>query len=89
MSRRYRPRKPSRAELTAHARLNETGASFRFRDGDRGPCGKRCWRSPTAARKGTRMAHNRIRLYFCRECKAWHTTNSEKGQDGYGRRSEQ
>lgn len=51
-----------------------------MRDGerDRGPCGKRNFRSKQAARDATRHVHHRLRVYFCRLCGGWHVTNRDK-----------
>lgn len=48
----------------------------------RGVCGKVCFESEVAAkrgcRRGAKRAGFRIRAYFCVPCRAWHVTNNEK-----------
>lgn len=41
-------------------------------------CGKRCFRSSAAAKAAHAQARWRVRIYFCRPCRAFHATNQDK-----------
>lgn len=41
-------------------------------------CGKRCFRSAASARSAHTRARWRVRIYFCRPCRAFHATNQDK-----------
>lgn len=41
-------------------------------------CGKRCFPSEKAAKAAHRKAGWRIRVYYCRDCRAMHVTNNDK-----------
>lgn len=41
-------------------------------------CSKRCFASRQAAKAAHQTAGWRMRIYWCRSCKAWHVTNHEK-----------
>lgn len=41
-------------------------------------CSKRRFDSKGAALDVRRHVGNRVRVYFCDECRAWHTTNEDK-----------
>lgn len=50
----------------------------RAADWTRGACGKRAYGSAAKAREANRHASWRIRVYRCRECRAWHASNADK-----------
>lgn len=54
----------------------------------RGPCGKLVYSSEQAAKDASVHAGFRIRIYWCDECEAWHTTNNSKsgGERGHKRK---
>lgn len=45
-------------------------------------CGKRPYGSEHAARQRNRWARFRVRVYWCRECRAYHVANADKKYDG-------
>lgn len=51
-------------------------------------CKKRRYKSAKAAKIGSRGVSNRIRPYFCAECRAYHVADSDKEMAGSGFRSQ-
>lgn len=42
-------------------------------------CGKLKHPSEQAARRAARTMHNRVRVYYCQPCGAYHLTHGERG----------
>lgn len=45
-------------------------------------CRKIRYASPKKARIAMRHASNRVHVYFCRECAAWHVSDADKRRPG-------